>query len=68
MAKPDIIKNNSASSKTFDYTLKNCTLRFTLRVDNTDELIPYEVLLTKALDDVKVEIKRVRALRRSKIK
>jgi hypothetical protein len=67
MAK-DIIKINSASSRTFEYTLKNCVLRFTLRVDNTDELIPYKELLTLGLSEVEAEIKKVRATRKKKIK
>ena len=66
MPKPTTIQVNSASSRTFDYTFKNCTLRFTLRVDNTDELIIYKLLLQKGIDDIDAEIKRIRATRKSK--
>ena len=65
MAK-DIIKNNSASSRTFDYVLKNCNLRFTLRVDNTDELVPYLALLKQGIVDIEEEIKRIQAKRKQK--
>lgn len=66
MATKHTIKDNSGSSRTFDYTLKNCVLRFTLRVDMTDELITYQELMKRGLADIEGEIKRLQALRKKK--
>ena len=42
------------------------TLRFTLRTDNTDELIPFLELLQRAEIEVIKDIKAIQALRKAK--
>lgn len=45
---------------------KGVNLNFTLRVDNTDELVPFLELLKRATSQVEADLKEVQRKRRAK--
>lgn len=49
---------NSITNRTFNYSLNECNLSFTLRTDIKEQLITYVELLTVALKEVKEEIEK----------
>lgn len=61
-----VFSKSSVTRKEYNYELKNVRLIFTLRTDNTDELIAYKHLLQKGLEDVDIDIKEIQAKRKSK--
>ena len=65
MATRTVVKT-TVTKRTFKYELEGCTLEFTLRTDNTRELVPYVELLKQGLEDVKEEIDRIQTTIKSK--
>lgn len=60
------IINNNVTRKEYSYQLGGVRLSFTLRNDNTDDLVPFESLLKNGLADVSEDIKIFRDRRVSK--
>lgn len=60
------ITNTSVTRKEYTYELSGTRLSFTLRNDNTQELVPFESLLKRGLADVQEDIKKIQAKRVSK--
>ena len=59
MAKTPTIQNSSVTRKEYKYSLQGVELNFTLRNDNTDELIKFQMLLSSAIADVQKDIKKI---------
>lgn len=54
-----ILTNSTVIRKEYSYNLGNVSLRFTLRTDNTDELIPYLELMKHAIVEIEKDIKEI---------
>ena len=52
----NIIKSESTTSRAFDYSYGNVTLKFSLRTDIKTDMKDFLVLLEKAVSDVKEEL------------
>lgn len=59
MAKTPKITNNSVLRKEYKYSLPGLELNFTLRNDNTDELVKFSILLVTALKETGEDIKKI---------
>lgn len=52
------LKENNTTSKQFDYSQGDVSLKFTLRTDIKSQLKDFKLLLEKALSDVISELER----------
>lgn len=52
MPKNDTLTKSIISRKEFSYSVKGVSLNFTLRLDNSSELKPFQALLQEALKDI----------------
>ena len=51
-----IMVKTAKVNRRFDYAIDDITLDFTLRVDNTEQLVPFLEILQEAVKDVEAEI------------
>lgn len=58
MSDKNKVKNNSTSSRSFDYSKDGVTLTFTLRTDIKDQLLAFAELLKVATLEVNNEINK----------
>jgi len=61
-----VITNTSVTRKEYTYEMSGCRLSFTLRTDNTNELVPYEHLMKQGLADIQADIKEIQSKRKRK--
>lgn len=64
--KQNKIENKSVQRKEYSYQVGSITLKFTLRTDNTDELIPFRELVKIALNYLDKDINLLISSRKKK--